>query len=158
MGQDDKQDESAQEVPQEVHKKGGAAEHLKQYRFKPGKDWKGNAGGRPKGSGTITGHYTRLLKTVCPDDDDGRTWGEVIAEQILKRAKKGDVRAASEVADRVEGKAKQRVEIEEVDSNETALDLTGHTDEELDKLDELLSKATPIDDIGETESDSEGSS
>jgi len=43
---------------------------------------------------------------------NGKTWAAVIAEALLKKARKGDVRAIAELANRVEGKARQTVELE----------------------------------------------
>jgi len=46
---------------------------------------------------------------VCEADPEHRTYGEVIAEQLVKRAAKGDIQAAAELADRVEGKPRQSI-------------------------------------------------
>jgi L-rhamnose isomerase len=43
---------------------------------------------------------------------NGKTWAAVIAEALLKKARKGDVRAIAELANRVEGKARQTVDLE----------------------------------------------
>lgn len=48
-----------------------------------------------------------LLGTDCPEDKLGRNYAEVIALAVVKRASKGDIRAAAEIADRTEGKPVQ---------------------------------------------------
>jgi hypothetical protein len=47
-----------------------------------------------------------------PDDPQGRTYAEAIAETLVQKALAGDIRAAQELADRAEGKARQSIEIE----------------------------------------------
>ena len=41
----------------------------------------------------------------CPDDPEGRTYGELLAAGQFEAAIKGDTRAAREITDRLEGKA-----------------------------------------------------
>jgi len=53
-----------------------------------------------------------LLAQPVPDDPEGRTYAEAIAQTLAKKALQGDIRAAQEVADRAEGKAHQSIEIE----------------------------------------------
>lgn len=74
-------------------------------QFKPGVS--GNPGGRPKRK-PITDVYLRLLDEPCPDDPQGRTYAEVIGENMLRRAVKGldAIPATKEISDRVEGKAR----------------------------------------------------
>lgn len=121
------------------------ADHILKYSWRPGQS--GNPKGRKKGSVSLTAQYAKLLNAVCPTDSKKRTWGEVIASEILSKAGTGDVRAASEVADRIEGKPMQRVKVEEVDADEVELDFATFSDQELDDFDRLLDKATPIDDL-----------
>jgi hypothetical protein len=47
-----------------------------------------------------------VLEKVNPVDPDGRTFAECIAETMVKMAIKGNVQAAVEICDRVEGKIK----------------------------------------------------
>jgi hypothetical protein len=42
----------------------------------------------------------------------GRTYAKAIAEKLAAKAVTGDIRAAQELADRAEGKARQNVQIE----------------------------------------------
>ncbi len=78
-------------------------------RFKPGES--GNPAGRPK-SITLSEAYRRQLAQPVPKDPGGRTYAEVIAELMCKRATQGDVAAAKEVADRVEGRPRQALDVD----------------------------------------------
>jgi hypothetical protein len=77
--------------------------------FKPGQS--GNPAGRPK-SITLSEAFRRQLSQPMPDDPEGRTFAEVIAERMCVAASGGDVSAAREIADRVEGKPKQSVNLD----------------------------------------------
>jgi hypothetical protein len=68
----------------------------------------GNPAGRPKFA-LLSDSFRHMLGEVCPDDEHGRTWAEVIAERLFVAAAGGDVRAAKEIADRTEGKARSFV-------------------------------------------------
>jgi hypothetical protein len=74
--------------------------------FKPGQS--GNPQGRPK-SITLSEAYRKQLAMVDESDPQKRSFAEVLAETMIKRAKTGDVPALKEIADRVEGKAKQTI-------------------------------------------------
>lgn len=76
-------------------------------QFGPGES--GNPGGRAK---KILTQALRLeLAKPFPGDEQGRTYGQVIAAKLVAAAAAGDLQAAREVADRVEGKAAQSVEL-----------------------------------------------
>lgn len=77
------------------------------FQFKPGVS--GNPGGRPK-SKRMTAAYIRYLEQ---EDPNGETGADLIAQAICDRAKSGDVRAASLIADRTEGKPPQAIKIED---------------------------------------------
>lgn len=81
---------------------------LEKGMFKPGQS--GNPAGRPKGV-TLSEEYRKLLATKCPFDKQGRTWAAIIAERVLAAAVKGNIPAAKEVEDRVNGKALQSIEL-----------------------------------------------
>jgi hypothetical protein len=74
--------------------------------FKPGQS--GNPAGRPK-SITLSEAYRKQLAMIDEADPQKRTFAEVLAEQMIVKAKTGDVAALKEVADRVEGKARQTI-------------------------------------------------
>lgn len=83
-------------------------------RIKNLKPWKpgesGNPGGRPK-TKLLTSELQRLLEQEAPKSN-GQTWATVIAEALLVKARKGDVRAISELANRMEGRAAQAVAVD----------------------------------------------
>lgn len=83
----------------------GRAENLSPW--KPGQS--GNPGGRPKKQ-SITEELERLLAEEAPNSG-GRAWVVVIAEALLQKARKGDVRAFAELANRMEGKPRQSLAV-----------------------------------------------
>jgi hypothetical protein len=85
--------------------KTGRVENLKP--FKPGQS--GNPGGRPKD--LVACEMRDLLLRPCPLDKKKRSWGQVIAEAIGKKARKGDIRAFEAIADRTDGKPAQAVSV-----------------------------------------------
>ena len=72
----------------------------------------GNPGGRPK-SKTLSDAYRNKLEERVPNDPEGRTWAELIAEAQVRDAVRGNVQAAREIADRTEGRARQAIEFED---------------------------------------------
>jgi len=77
-------------------------------RWKPGES--GNPKGRPK-TITLSEAYRNALAQPMPNDKQGRTIAEVIAEKLALEAAKGSIKAAKEIADRVEGRPKQAVDL-----------------------------------------------
>jgi hypothetical protein len=69
----------------------------------------GNPGGRPKKK-PITEELERLLAEKAPHAK-GQTWAARIAEALLHQARKGDVRAVTELANRIEGKPLQALSV-----------------------------------------------
>ena len=53
-----------------------------------------------------------LLAAPLPNDSQSRTYAEAIAQMLADKAVAGDIRAAQEIADRAEGRARQAIEIE----------------------------------------------
>lgn len=78
-------------------------------RWKPGQS--GNPGGRPK-TALLSQSCRMLLAQLVPSDPQRRTYAQAIAEALAAKALDGDIRAAQELADRSEGKARQAVEVE----------------------------------------------
>ena len=70
----------------------------------------GNPGGRPRKS-LISDEIERLLEQDSPNARD-KTWATALAEVLLRKALKGDLRAIAEVANRVEGKPLQAVDLD----------------------------------------------
>lgn len=100
-------------MPQNKHKTGFRGPHPdvgKSTRWKKGQS--GNPGGRPK-SKTLSDAYRNKLEEAVPNDPEGRTWAELIAEAQVRDAVRGNVQAAREIADRTEGKARQAIEFED---------------------------------------------
>jgi hypothetical protein len=79
--------------------------------FQPGQS--GNPGGRPKRTPLSDACRERLLLTV-PGDTEGRTYAQKIAASLAEKAAEGDIRAAQELGDRAEGRARQSIEIEHI--------------------------------------------
>ena len=86
-----------------------------------------NPGGRPKSRILSEALRTRLAE-VKPGDPAGRTYAEVVAENLIEIACSegpGAVHAASEIADRLEGRS-QRIEVADITA-----ELRNKSDEEL---------------------------
>ena len=70
----------------------------------------GNPGGRPRKK-PLTEKLEQLVMQEAPNAD-GQTWADLIAKALLQEAIKGDVRAISELANRIEGKPLQGLSVE----------------------------------------------
>ena len=86
----------------------GNLQNLKPFR--PGQS--GNPGGRPR-RGKFADVLESMAEELVPDDPKRRTWKRFLADQIFLQAAKGNVQAFAEIVNRVEGKAVQRVDIEQ---------------------------------------------
>jgi Family of unknown function (DUF5681) len=82
----------------------GPGKPPKGTQFKPGHT--GNPKGRPKGSS-----LQRLLKDLLEFEAGGKSSGELIVEQLIKKACRGNLKAIEIVLDRIEGKARQRIDV-----------------------------------------------
>jgi hypothetical protein len=78
-------------------------------RWKPGQS--GNPGGRPK-TAPLSQACREVLALLVPGDAEGRTYAQKIAAALAEKAADGDIRAAQELGDRAEGRARQSIEIE----------------------------------------------
>ncbi len=96
-------------TPQNRQKTGTPIPGGEATQFKPGQS--GNPGGRPK-TAPLSHACRELLALPLPDDPEGRTYAEAIAQALAEKALAGDIRAAQEIADRAEGKPRQRLEID----------------------------------------------
>lgn len=76
--------------------------------WKPGQS--GNLGGRPR-TMPLTDELVRLLEAEAPNAD-GKSWASVIAEALLKRARKGDARSLPVLANRIEGRPHQSLAVD----------------------------------------------
>jgi hypothetical protein len=79
------------------------------YAFKPGQS--GNPGGRPK-SKFISDAYRQWLSQPS-ESDPSLTNADIIAASIGKLAIAGNINAVREIADRVEGAARQTIDLNE---------------------------------------------
>ena len=80
--------------------------------FKPGADERRNLGGRPKRI-PITDVYIELLDQPW-EGDDSVTWAQTIALAMARAAVDGNVGAANEIADRVQGRAAVQIGVRSV--------------------------------------------
>ena len=75
-----------------------------------------NKEGRPKGSRNLSTILKAMLEEEIEVTVDGKKerkqFQEVIIRKLLKKANDGEIRAITEIFDRVEGKAKQSIELE----------------------------------------------
>jgi hypothetical protein len=100
----------SKEKPENRHKtgfRGPTPEVGKETQFKPGQS--GNPGGRPPS--ILSEAYKEVLAQVFEGDSSHRTYAQLIAIGQARAAVKGNTGAAKEIADRVEGKAKEAIEI-----------------------------------------------
>ena len=102
----------------------------KPYRWNKGQS--GNPGGRPR-MAPLSHACRELLAAPVPSDPEGRTYAEAIAKSLAEKALAGDIRAAQEIADRAEGKARQSIEIQSAEMREAFERMSGE---------ELLAYAT----------------
>jgi hypothetical protein len=84
----------------------------------------GNPGGRPRRQ-PITEAYLEVAARTAPGDPQGRTYAQAAAERQFRAALKGSTSAIREIADRLEGKPQQRIEMTNVEDF-----LAGRTTEE----------------------------
>ena len=79
--------------------------------FVPGQS--GNPKGKPKGARSLTTILRELLETEVEAEVEGQktriTFQESIIRKLLQKANKGEIKAITEILDRVEGKAKQEL-------------------------------------------------
>jgi hypothetical protein len=86
----------------------GNPDKLIPHRWQPGQS--GNPGGRPKKT-PLADACRDVLGQPVPDDAEGRTYAQKIAVTLAEKAAEGDIRAAQELGDRAEGRARQAIEI-----------------------------------------------
>jgi Family of unknown function (DUF5681) len=111
--------------------------------FQPGQS--GNPSGRPKGTTIMTDAYFRALSKKIANDKEGRTYADAVAEKLMALMLKGDVRCASEVTDRLQGKAPQALALGG-DGSGVPIEIAGMTPEEKRRrLAEIMAKARGTD-------------
>jgi hypothetical protein len=97
----------------------GRADNLRPW--KPGES--GNPGGRPKKM-PLSDAYRELMEEPFPGDLNSKTWAQVIALAVATKAASGDPKAAAHIADRLEGKAPQAIQVSGSDGQEAATTIT----------------------------------
>ena len=126
--------------------------------FAPGQS--GNPGGRPKRR-LITYRYEQIVEAPLLDRDrrklrlaKGATYGDAIALAVAQSAIAGDMPAAREMREAIEGKATQRVELTETDIRVEAKIASGDL---IAAIREIygLGPRPPVDDRGRTPVDVE---
>jgi Family of unknown function (DUF5681) len=102
--------------------------------FEPGRS--GNPGGRPKGT-LLDRALVELLQA------DGGRHSRAIAEKLIAKAQRGDVKAARLIAERTEGRPKQKIDMNM--GIDGSLDLSLLSDSELEaRLIESLAESPEL--------------
>lgn len=111
------------------------------HRFKPGES--GNPLGRPP-TVKLSEAYRERLAQVDPEDPQGRTFAQIIADMKISQAVAGDHEAAEVIADRTEGRPKQTTDVNAtVSATVTDAEIT---DEEIRKRRQKLLAVVQSDD------------
>lgn len=90
-------------------------ENIKKHKFKPGES--GNPAGKPKGALSAKTIIKKWLeakdkfKNPITGEDELLSQYDIIAIQQIAKARKGDTKAFDSVLDRVEGKPKQEIDV-----------------------------------------------
>ncbi|HEY1649537.1 MAG TPA: DUF5681 domain-containing protein [Terracidiphilus sp.] len=131
--------EGDMDAPENTHDNRRLHPEMKAKMWKPGQT--GNPGGRPKKK-LITEALENLLSEIDPHDKKKRTYARRIAQAMVDQViKKGSVAAASEIADRVEGKVAMRQEHTGADGGPMVFESLGSREEVEAKIASLLSQA-----------------
>ena len=126
---------------------------VKQGKSKVGKGkppdkskWKagqsGNPAGRPKKADCLTSLLKEEIDKVCPKDVEKRTWKELIILATMSLAMKGNAAALKEVWERMDGKVKDKLELDDKTSPNAKLLAKVLSREQLKELDEQLTADT----------------
>ena len=83
-------------------------------RFKPGQS--GNPGGLPKGTPKLSLAYMRILAADPNEEFKPRSRAEQIAWGVCVKAASGDVQAAKEIANRIEGRSPATINVINADA------------------------------------------
>ena len=119
---------------------GNHPENVAPYRWQPGQS--GNPNGRPRTAIFRDALIRAITKTVAKDRE-GRAMIDVIAQQIMAKAIKGDLAAIAMIADRTDGKPAQSVTVGGPDGG--AIPITTLTPAENEKrIAEILAKTGAV--------------
>jgi len=99
---------SAQVAVKKPHRTVNAKSLANLRPFKKGKDWNGNAGGRPKSRVQSEAYRAELAK----EDKEGVTNVEKLAKRMVQAAIRGNVSAAKHIAEYTEGSPRRTFDVE----------------------------------------------
>ncbi len=109
----------------------GKATNLKSWK----KGQSGNPKGRPKKADCLTSLLKEEIEKIDPDDKENRTHKEMIIVATMRLAKEGNSTALKEVWERMDGKVKDKLEVDNKrDSKEAVLLSKVFTIEELKEM------------------------
>ena len=91
------------------HTKTGNRKSPTKTSWKPGQS--GNPKGRPKSPSLLGSALKQRLGELVPNDPEGRTYAQLIAQAMIQAAVDGSVSGASMIADRTEGRPRQAVDL-----------------------------------------------
>src|ERR1700683_1025558 len=110
----DEKDDPAENTGENTTADDGCPERLRPYQWQK-RQPSPNPRGRPK-KAPISEAYARHVQDPLPDDlcsklrlPKGATWADAMALGQLRSAVKGNTVAAKEIADRIEGRVRQRI-------------------------------------------------
>jgi hypothetical protein len=98
----------------------------------------GNPKGRPRRAFSYAAELRGRLAEVDLRDKAQRTHGEMIVAKVVELAKKGSIRAMTEIVDRTEGKALQRMDLT---TNRSDGEMGALTDAELNIMQGIAERA-----------------
>jgi len=96
-------------------------ENIEPHKYKEGVS--GNPNGRPKGSRNLSTILRELLdEEIELSDGEKKKYKEVIIRKLITKANDGDLRAITEIFDRVDGKPTQEIHHEVTETGFLSLD------------------------------------
>ena len=106
---DDKNPDIGSERDSKTGEKLSRTAHLKDYQFKSGADWKGNASGRPRKT-LLTDAFEEMLEEKLNDPDERRRFIQAHWEKLLSKTVVSSM-TLEKILDRTEGKVSQPVQV-----------------------------------------------
>ena len=109
-------------------KRSNAKNNAKQPGGVTGKGFRPGQSGNPKGRPRTTGLIAALRAAVGETVPDGRTVEQCLVDKLVAQGLRGNQQAIAEIFDRLEGRPRQRVDL---DINDITKQLEGRSAEEL---------------------------
>ena len=100
----------------------------------------GNLKGRPKKEDCLTSLLKEEIEKIDPEDKEKRTHKELIVIATMRLARKGNAAALKEIWERMDGKVKEKLEVETKDSLNAILLAKTLSKKELEELNERLER------------------